>query len=246
MASGNESNGTVSKSIGRLDFKELCQRVPLLLPDFGQVEVFPYISAGAMAAANRAKAESSILGAILDASLEVREGITQSLTNLDWVAVGLHFAKAIEADDEFSRLVAAGASPHDAFATSLKSSATWKDDQKSREEFRAYVAAQIEPSMKIAETYQRSIQSILVAAQIPKIDLQLSKIQLLQFDQLNDTVRQLTSLAQVALPRIELLPKQFHLFDGIREQVASISAIRTEQLATIRSFENLVARPTLL
>lgn len=220
-----------------------CTRVELELPDYGTIEVFPYISSGAMSAAMLAvEKKTDILRSILEESV-VRDRVTiEELSNADWTAIAEHFLKTLDTEANFDSLIEEGASDSEAFGKCFIQSSMWKETEESYEKFRKSIESQNKPIIEAAQAMQRSIEPLF---RVRTFDL----TPYLESLHVRDPFREITQVAKelstIKLPSIDFLGPNLDFLKSIENQFSEIQRIHDNHVDSMLGMERLAAFPVL-
>lgn len=214
------------------------ERVPVELPDGGQLRLFPYISAGAMDAALSAKDEKGILQSLLDKSAQDEPPVvSSSFSDADWDHIARHLLRsAAESDAEFVEVIECyerGLNQHGdrrhAFAVALKSTREWDASQESRKRQIASIQRIVDQHQSVATAIVRQMDLLALRSPamealtiVDRYSIQLPTIHQEFQSSIDRVSSQLESLVKLSQPRIELAFPKFELPNPMSEAMERV------------------------
>ncbi|AMV35104.1 hypothetical protein VN12_23460 [Pirellula sp. SH-Sr6A] len=217
-----------------------CKRIELELPDYGTIEIFPYISSGAMsAAATSIEEETNILRSVLEASVNKDKVSSDQLSDNDWVVIAKHFLKTLDTEAEFESQLEKGANCSEAFAKCFVGSSIWKETEESFEEFRKSMELQASPFIEAAQSLQKSFELMN-----PANSIGLSLINMIgSRNPIWDITQSISERSTIRLPSFDLLHPEMDFLRSFEKQAEEIRRIQDAHISTMLNIERLTTIP---
>ncbi|WP_146597742.1 hypothetical protein [Novipirellula aureliae] len=244
---------------GIISIKDLkVERVVLRLPSMGEVKVYPYISGGAMQAADSATQDEQMLERIFMKSVFPVVD-TNAFDEADWDAVARHFLNTEETTESYEEEVKSGYSACKAFATTFKHSKPWKDHERSMRELKRSLESEVEAATRMMRSYENTAASVFAGFDrnqfadmgaettrlIDQYSIKMPELNLELQTSIDRVLSEVKALSKIRIPEVTFTAPKIDLIGQVEHQLASFRLVSDLQLTSFEQISSLMSPLTM-